>query len=129
GSYSVCLMVPQKITSADPSAYQQQVSGALVSAIEIASVKHAVVLSSVGADKPEKTGPVVGLHNLEQKLNRIASLSALYLRAGYFMENLLPQIGVIQNFGVMGGPLRGDLAVAMIATRDIGAAAAEALLK
>jgi uncharacterized protein YbjT (DUF2867 family) len=72
---------------------------------------------------------VVGLHNLEQKLNGIAALKAVYLRAGYFMENLLPQVGIIQNFGVTGGPLRSDLKVAMIATQDIGAAAAEALLK
>src|SRR5437773_323326 len=60
---------------------------------------------------------------------RIAGWSALYLRAGYFMENLLPQTAVIQNFGIVGGPLRADLPLRMIATRDIGAAAAEALVK
>ncbi len=53
----------------------------------------------------------------------------LHLRAGYFMENLLPQIGLIQTLGMMGGSLRADLPLALIATRDIGAAAAEALLK
>ena len=88
-----------------------------------------MVLSSIGADKPDKTGPVVGLHNLEQKLNAVGSLKALHLRASYFMENLLPQVGIVQNFGMAGGPLRGDLKVPMIATQDIGAAAAEALLK
>jgi hypothetical protein len=36
---------------------------------------------------------------------------------------------VIQSFGIMGGPLRPDLPLPLIATRDIGAAAAEALLK
>ena len=45
------------------------------------------------------------------------------------MENLLPQTAVIQNFGIVGGPLRADLPLPMIATRDIGAAAAEALVK
>jgi hypothetical protein len=45
------------------------------------------------------------------------------------MENLLPQVGIIKSFGAMGGPLRSDLKVAMIATQDIGAAAAEALHK
>jgi hypothetical protein len=88
-----------------------------------------VALSSIGADKPDQTGPVLGLHDLEQKLNGISGLNALYLRAGYFMENILPQVGVIQSAGIMGGPLRPDLAVSMIATRDIGAAAADALLK
>ena len=51
-----------------------------------------MVLSSIGADKAEKTGPVLGLHSLEQKLNGVAALKAVYLRAGYFMENLLPQV-------------------------------------
>jgi len=129
GARAVYLMVPPNITSTGPRAYQEQVSDALVSAVEKASVQHVVVLSSFGADKPEKTGPVVGLHNLEQKLDRVAGLNALYLRAAYFMENLLPQTAVIQNFGIVGGPLRADLPLPMIATRDIGAAAAEALVK
>ena len=43
---------------------------ALAAAIEKSGVKYAVVLSSVGADKPDKTGPVVGLYNLEKKLGR-----------------------------------------------------------
>jgi uncharacterized protein YbjT (DUF2867 family) len=101
----------------------------LASALGQASVTHAVVLSSVGADKAENTGPVVGLHNLEQKLNALAGLNAVYLRAGYFMENLLPQVGVIRNFGIVGGPLRADLPVSMIATRDIGTTCAEILQK
>lgn len=69
------------------------------------------------------------MHNLEQKLNRIVNLNVLHLRAGYFMENLLPQVGVIRAFGIVGGPLPPDLRLPMIATRDIGAAAAQALLK
>ena len=87
------------------------------------------MLSSIGGDKPDKTGPVVGLHVFEEKLNAIPRLNALYIRAGYFIENLLAQVGVIKNFGMVGGPLKPDLALPMIATRDIGAYAAEALLK
>src|SRR5256712_5266946 len=54
GARAVYLIVPPNMTSADPRAYQEQVSDALASAIEKASIKHAVVLSSIGADKPEK---------------------------------------------------------------------------
>ena len=125
---SVYAMIPPNISAPDVSGYQERVSDALAAAIQGAGVEHAVVLSSVGADKPDKTGPVVGLHNLEQKLNSIPGLDALYIRAGYFMQNLLPQIAVIQNFGVLGGPLRADLPLAMIAARDIGDWAAEKLL-
>ncbi len=126
---AVYAMIPPDMTIEDFRGYQDRVSDALAAAIEKSGVSHVVSLSSVGAHRAEKVGPVVGLHNFEQKLNRIPKLSVLHLRPGYFMENLLPQIGLIQTFGLMGGPLRADLPVALIATRDIGAAAAELLLK
>jgi len=129
GARAVYALVPPNIASADVRGYQERVTDALAAALEKAAVPSVVALSSIGADKAEKTGPVVGLHNLEQKLNRLNSLNALYLRAGYFMENLLPQAAVIQNFGFVGGPLRADLRVPMIATRDIGGVAAELLRK
>jgi uncharacterized protein YbjT (DUF2867 family) len=129
GVRGVYAMVPPNLAATDFQGYQETVSDALTSALGKASVTHVVVLSSFGADKAEKTGPVVGLHNLEQKLNGISGLNAVYLRAGYFMENLLPQVEVIRNFGITGGPLRADLRVPMIATRDIGATAAEILAK
>ena len=129
GAQAVYAMLPPNPASPDVRAYQEKVSDALAAALKKTSVTHAVVLSSIGADKSEKTGPVVGLHNLEQKLNGIAGLNALYLRAGYFMENLLPQVGIIRNFGTALGPVRANRRLPMIATRDIGAAAAESLLK
>ena len=129
GAQAVYAMIPPNIGAPDISAYQERVSDAMVAAITKAGVGHVALLSSVGADKPEKTGPVVGLHNFEQKLSSITGLNALYVRAGYFMQNTLAQIGVIQNFGLLGGPLRADLAVAMIAARDIGDWSAEELLR
>ena len=129
GAKAAYTMIPPNIGAPNVRAYQEQVNDALVSAIVKSGLKHAVVLSSFGADKPEKTGPVVGLHSLEEKLNGIPGLHALYLRAGYFMENILPQVGVINSFGDMAGPVKGGLPLPMIATRDIGAVAAHALLK
>jgi uncharacterized protein YbjT (DUF2867 family) len=129
GAEAVYAMIPPNLSSPDVHAYEDRVSDALAAAITTSGVRHAVVLSSYGADKPNGTGPVVGLHFLEKKLDGISGLNALYLRAGYFMENLLPQVGVIQAFGMIGGPIRPDLPLPMIASRDIGAAAAEALLR
>jgi uncharacterized protein YbjT (DUF2867 family) len=129
GAAAVYAMIPPNIASPDPRGDQEKVSDAVAQALKDARVTHAVVLSSIGADKPAKTGPVVGLRNFEQKVNALAGLNAVYLRAGYFMENLLAQVGVIKTFGFVGGPLRADLHLPMIATRDIGAAAAELLRK
>jgi len=129
GADSAYVMIPPNPTSNDPQGYQERVSDNVAAALKSAGVKNVVALSSIGADKPTGTGPVVGLHNFEQKLNQITSASILFLRPGYFMENTLPQVGVIRMMGSMAGPLRPDLKVPMISTRDIGAAAAAALLQ
>lgn len=128
GASAVYAMVPPNLSVPDAPAYQAKVSESLAAALAGASVRKAVVLSSIGADKPGNTGPVTGLHRLEERLNAVGGVDAVYLRAAYFMENLLPQVGVIRSFGMMAGPIRADLRMPFIATRDIGAAAAELLL-
>jgi len=128
GAEAAYVLIPPDVKSPDYRAYQEEVSDSIAKALKTAGVTHTVMLSSYGADKPDKTGPVVALHNMETKLARISGLNALHLRAAYFMENTLAQVGVIQSFGMMAGPVRGDLLVPMIATKDIGAAA-EALVR
>lgn len=129
GAQAAYVMIPPDLANPDFPAYQDQVIQAVASALEQGEPAHAVVLSSFGADKPDKTGPIAGLHRLEERLKSIPGLSALFLRAGYFMENTLPQANVIQQMGLTAGPLRSDVKIPMIATRDIGAFAAEALLQ
>jgi uncharacterized protein YbjT (DUF2867 family) len=129
GAESAYVMIPPNLTSNDYHSYQEHAGDAIATAIRHAGVKNVVALSSVGADKVSGTGPVIGLHNLEQKLNQIDTINILHLRAGYFMENTLPQVGAVRMTGSVAGPLRPDLKLPMIATRDIGAAAADALLK
>ena len=129
GARAVYAMIPPNMTSEDFRGDQKKASDAIAQAIDEAEVKYAVTLSSIGADKVEGTGPVAGLHYFEQTVNRIPELNVLHLRPTYFMENTLAQIGIIQTMGITAGPLRADLMLPMIATRDIGAAAAEALVK
>jgi len=129
GAEGVYLMVPPDVANPDVLAYEERITDALSTAVAQAGVKYAVALSSIGADKPDKTGPVIGLHHLEEKLNRVSGLNVLHLRAGYFMENTLAQAGIIRSIGKAAGPLRGDLKLPLIATQDIGAAAADALLR
>jgi uncharacterized protein YbjT (DUF2867 family) len=129
GARAAYALLPPNPASTDYRAQQDRETDSIASALEAAGATHVVVLSSFGADKPDKTGPVAGLHAMEQRLRQISKLNALYLRAGYFMENTLSQVGIIKSFGMMAGPLRADLALPMIATRDIGAAAADELVK
>ena len=125
---SAYVMIPPNPTSKDPLGYSNRVSDAITSAVQKTGIKNVVALSSIGADKTSGTGPVLGLYHLEQKLNQISGANVLHLRAGYFMENTLPQASAIRQMGAVATPLRPDLKLPMIATRDIGTAAAEALL-
>lgn len=125
---AVYLLIPPNLSSPDYRDFQNRVTQAVAAALQSARVTHAVTLSSLGADKPDRTGPVAGLHQLEERLNQLEDLNVLHLRPGYFMENTLAQIGTIEKAGVAVGPLRPDLKLSMIAERDIGAAAADALL-
>lgn len=129
GAKSAYVMLPPDPTSNNFRAFQDRVSDAIAAAVQNSGIKNVVSLSSVGADKSSGTGPVVGLYNLEQKLNSIEGANILHLRAGSFMENALPQVGAIRMMGSLAGPMRPDLKLPMIATRDIGEAAANALLR
>lgn len=129
GAEGAYVMLPPEPTIQDYFAYAHQATEALAAAIEKNGVKHAVSLSSVGADKPDKTGPIVGLHRLEERLNRIPGLNALHLRPAYFMENTLGQADAIAQMGYAAGPLRPELKFPSIAARDIGAFAGDALAR
>jgi len=125
---SAYVMIPPNATSNDFRGFQTSVSDAVAKALQDTGVKNVVSLSSFGADKPGGTGPIAGLHDMEQKLNRL-NANVLHLRAGYFMENTLGQAAVIRRMGSVVGSLRPDLKLPMIASCDIGKAAAAALLR
>jgi len=129
GATAIYAMIPPDLTQADFPGYQARVADSLALAIEQAGVRYVVSLSSVGAQVAAGAGPISGLGWFEQRLNRVAGLNVLHLRPAFFFENFLMQIPAIQNSGIMGGSLRADVSLPMIATRDIGECAAEALGK
>jgi uncharacterized protein YbjT (DUF2867 family) len=127
GATAVYLVLPEDISNQDLRAHQELVSDSFAAAVEKARLPYVVNLSSIGAQQAEKTGPIVGLHNLEQKLNRIAGLNVLHLRAAYFMENLLMSIPPMRTMGILPGGLTSDTPMPWIATKDIGSYAATRL--
>jgi uncharacterized protein YbjT (DUF2867 family) len=129
GADAVYIILPPNYQAENLRAYQEAVGDSLSLALKQAGVKHVVTLSSVGADKPEKVGPVNGLHTLEQKINRISGMNALHFRPAYFMENLLQYVGLIKSMGMTAATLKPELPIPMIATRDIAEVAAAALQK
>jgi uncharacterized protein YbjT (DUF2867 family) len=128
GATAVYLMIPQAMHLDPFRDYQERVTDAYAKAVASVRVPYVVTLSSVGAQHAEKTGPIVGLHNMEHKLNDIPGLNVLHTRAGYFMENLMMSIAPIRSMGFLPGGSPGDAPIPMIATRDIGNFAAERLV-
>ncbi|HEV2298709.1 MAG TPA: NmrA family NAD(P)-binding protein [Candidatus Acidoferrales bacterium] len=127
GATAVYLVIPQALHLEGFRAYQERISDAYATAISKCFVKFAVVLSSIAGQHAEKVGPIVGLHNMEEKLNRIPTLSVLHLRPTHFMENLLMGIDGIRTMSVFPGAFPADAAMPMIATKDIGNYAATRL--
>lgn len=100
----------------------------IVKALAKHDVKHAVFLSSVGAQLPSGTGPIVITHIAETELAKTKT-PFTFIRAAYFMENVLNYAQPIKQDGVL--PVFGggeSYPFPMVATRDIGKVAAEALL-
>ena len=124
GARAAYLLLPPAKSRED----QERDSDAIAHAVTKSGLRYAVHLSSYGAQVPEGTGPVAGLHSSEQKLNAISGLNVLHLRAAYFMENNLAAIGMIHQMGLVGNALLPDLKIPMAATRDVGDYAAQRLL-
>ncbi len=126
---TVFTLIPPNPTADKFMQYADRIGESIARALEIAKVKLVVNLSSVGAELSEGTGPVKGLHNMEERLKRIKGLHVLNLRPAYFMESLLWSIDLIRSKGINGDSIRGDLKFPMIATRDVAAYATDRLVK
>jgi uncharacterized protein YbjT (DUF2867 family) len=127
GAKAVFTMIPPNPSAEDFRAYQNRVSDAYALAIVRARVKFVVNLSSIGAHLGKGAGVVNGLHDNDERLNRLAGVNVMHLRPTFFMENLFFGLELIKRQGIHGGPFKPDLRLAMIATTDIAAEAAARL--
>lgn len=124
GAEVAYLVFPQIHKVDDLRAYQDHISDSYAAAVAASRIPYVVTLSSIGAQNPSSTGPIVGLHVLEEKLNKIPGLNVLHLRPAQFMENLLMNIPPMRTMGTLPGGAKADLPAPWIATRDIGTYAA-----
>jgi len=128
GAEAAFVMIPPDYGSRDFRAWQKKVADTYSTALRAGGVRYAVSLSSVGAHLAERTGPILGLHDLENTLDAIPGLNVIHLRPAFFMENHLAGIPMIRAMGMVAGQIRADLRMPMIATRDIADVAAHFLL-
>lgn len=129
GAEGAYLLVPPAYESADPLASGRRVVDALAAALAKNPLRHAVVLSSVGAQHPEKTGPIIACHYAEQQLSQLTETPCTFLRAAYFMENFKGFMGAIKGQGVLPALSSPSRTIAMVSVQDIGRFTARALLE
>ncbi|MDX2305523.1 MAG: NmrA family NAD(P)-binding protein [Microscillaceae bacterium] len=129
GATAVYALIPPKWDLTEPwRNYQRRVGQALTTAIEKNAVPYVVVLSSNGAQLPEGAGPVTGLYEFEQMLKAVPGLNIMNLRAGFFMQNLYANIGMIKQLGFFGYSLKADVKIPFVHTNDIADVAIKHLL-
>ncbi|HLX08391.1 MAG TPA: NAD(P)H-binding protein [Thermoanaerobaculia bacterium] len=127
GAHAAFTMLPPVMAERDLRADLNRISEAIAFGLREARVPFVVNLSSIGAEVPYGTGPIAGLHDHEERLDRLDDTQIVHLRPTFFMENHLHAIGAILHGGVYPSTLRGDLPLPMIATRDIADEAARLL--
>jgi uncharacterized protein YbjT (DUF2867 family) len=129
GAKGAYVLLPPRAKDPDLLGSGDKMSTAITEAIKASGISHVVLLSSIGAQRPNKTGPIQALYTFEQKLRQVANLNVLSLRPGPFMENFLLLIPLVQSMGFLAGGIDGELKMPMIATRDIGVVVADRLQK
>jgi uncharacterized protein YbjT (DUF2867 family) len=127
GATGVYLMSPPDLTTNDFIAERSRLMGTLAATARAAGVGHVVLLSSLGAEHAEGTGPIRTVRAAEQALEA-TGLPVTVVRAAYFLSNWAGVLPVAQKDGVLPSFLPADLAMPMIAVNDIGPVAARALL-
>jgi uncharacterized protein YbjT (DUF2867 family) len=128
GADAVYTMVPPNFGAGDWKRYIGGIGENYAVAIKAAGVKNVVNLSSIGAHMPDGCGPVSGLFFVEKAMNGLEGVNVIHLRAGFFFQNFLGNIGMIKHMGIIGNNYGDGAKLALVHTNDIADAAAKELL-
>jgi len=128
GADALFWLTPSEMTSRDPLGLARRMADAGASVIRKHADLHVVQLSSAGAFLAKGTGPIVGLHETEEKF-RAAGKNIVSLRPNEFMENVFFSLPTIMAQDSIYTSLAGSVKAPLISTQDIAEIAAEYLLK
>ena len=129
GADAVYTMQPVDPTATDYRAHQRAIGDAVTEAIRAAGVARVVALSSLGAEQPAGTGFIAALHEQEDRLRALEDARVTALRPGLFFESFIPGVEAARELGVLADSVSPDLALPMVAARDIADVAVAELLQ
>lgn len=121
------VLLPFDLGADDLDAYADALIASIAGAVSDQRTPHVVMLSSGGADLAAGTGPITGLHRLEQALLATGA-TVTALRSGHFQEKVADLIGLARDSGTY--PVfaaSAEIPHPQAATRDIGIVAARSL--
>jgi uncharacterized protein YbjT (DUF2867 family) len=127
GADGAYLLTPPNLQAPDIIEDRKRVAYALAQAVRDSGIARVVFLSSFGSQHASGTGPIVTTHIAETALASVTK-NVTFVRAGFFFENWAPVLQAVLGNGVLPTLLTPDRKIPMLATRDIGRVAAEALL-
>lgn len=125
GADLVYLMVPNNFSATDYRTYIKSIGQHYANAVKASGVKKIVLLSSIGAHLEKGTGPIAGLHDVEQILNKLENTDLLYLRPGFFYNNFYANLDLIKHAGIIGSNYGADQPIVMVDPQDIANIAAD----
>ena len=123
-------VTPTPLSAGNLRIFQNRLGTNVATAVVTNRIGRVVNLSSIGAHLGHGTGPIDGLHDVEQHLNEAAVAQGsriTHLRPAFFMENYLGLIGPIVERGIVPLPISGDRAIPMVATGDVAVEAVRQL--
>ncbi|RUT71304.1 NAD-dependent dehydratase [Flavobacterium cupreum] len=129
GTAAVFAMTPPNLGGSNVISNTVEAGKAFAGAIQEAAVKRVVMLSSIGADLPDGTGPIKGLYQIEGLYDQLENTAVTFLRAGFFFTNLYNDVPMIKGAGIMGANYPADAKMPLVHPEDIATAAAEELQK
>lgn len=125
GADLLYLMVPTDFSATDLRGYIKSVGEHYANALKASGVKKVVLLSSIGAHLDNGTGPIAGLHDVEQILNQFNDIDLLTLRPSFFYNNFYANIDLIKHAGIIGSNYGAGQSIVLVHPGDIAAVAAE----
>ncbi len=127
GADAVYAMVPPNFGTAHWKDYIASIGKNYADAITANGITKVVHLSSIGAHLEDGTGPIAGIHRVEQIFDALPDVAVKHLRAAFIYINFYANIDMIKHAGIIGSNFGADTPMVLVHPNDIAVVAAEEL--
>ena len=127
GADAVYTMVPPNFGASEWKNWIAGIGQNYADAITANGITKVVHLSSIGAHLEDGTGPVTGIHRVEEIYDKLDGVAVKHLRPGFFYTNFYANMDMIKHAGIIGSNWGADTPLILVHPNDIAAIVAEEL--